>query len=453
MAENLDQSIACSTMKTSNVNSSRSSVPLIQLTVLVVLLIQLSVVSEYLSIRGSGGPQNAQRALDDVRVQNLISTTDVTMDDLVWHSPRPRSPRHLGWEDTFMTNWKKEHYDPSQRLRCVLDDKKSPYKDNRVCQIPGYVPARLSLSPKSQAIPRTIFISWITRKLGRSMFTSIKTILLHNPEYELIFFTDEDVDRFLCANFPELSPYFFGLKSGAARIDVWRMLTIERYGGVYLDVDMSALEHLPIGRQDSVVSGLMCWSHVVPQIKGGLEHWALAFRPHHPLIQTTIQIITENLRDPSNTHVAGQSESKVEDSFIIRLTGPVPYQRALHQLLRKSHCRIKDDSYCPALRDPHKYCNFSVFHSLFGNIVLTSLDLNQTITPKLLSSKDELFLPGYTMYNDEDVVQYEPPLLDSNERIRNEVCSEAALDKRALQYEQQWLKGIKQKRQPQQNAK
>jgi hypothetical protein len=436
-------------MKTSNVISRRSVVRLIPLTVLFVLLIHLTVVSVYLV----GRSQATKRALNhDVNVQNHLSTPNVIMDDLVWHSPRPRSPRQLGWEDTFITNWKKEHYDLSQRLRCGLDED-SPYKDDRVCYIPGYVPARLSLSPMSQQIPRTIFMSWMTRKLGRSMFTSIKTILLHNPDYELIFFTDEDVDRFLCANFPELSPYFFGLKSGAARTDVWRMLVIERYGGVYLDVDMSALSHLPIGRHDSVVSGLMCWSHVFPRVGGGLEHWALAFRPHHPLIQATIQIIIDNLRDPNNTHVVGQSESEVEDSYIVRLTGPAPYQTALHQLLRQSQCRIEDASYCTALRHPQKYCNFSTFHSLFGNFVLTSLDLNQTITPKLLSNKNELFLPGYTMYNDENVVQYEPPFLDSKATIRNDVCSKATLDKRALEYNQQWLAAIKQKRQPQQNAR
>ena len=364
------------------------------------------------------------------------------VDDLLWIVPRPREPRHLGWEDDFMKRWKKEQYDPSQRLYCVNEGENSPYRHPLVCHIPGYVPARMPLSPQSQDIPRVIFLSWVTRQLGRSIFTSILSVIHHNPEYEIIFFTDDDVDRIICEIFPDMAPYLSGLQVGAARIDVWRMLMIERYGGVYIDMDLSSVGHLPIGSRDSVVTGVGCWGHLPTQRNGVLEHWSLAFTPHHQLIKTTLEYIRDNLRHPNNTHMIGENATKAMGSFVMRLTGPVPYQRALHQLLDESSCRLVGKSFCPAIRNPKLYCDYPKFQSLFGNTKILTIDFNITFTQKLLDNNDERYFLGHAHYDRVKVVYTFP----HNESHAHDFCSNESRAIRRANVDKMWHDRIKAKK-------
>jgi hypothetical protein len=268
------------------------------------------------------------------------------------------------------------------------------------------------------------------------MFTSIMTILHHNPEYELIFFTDDDIDRYVCQNYPNMAPHFSMLRAGASRVDVWRMMVIKQYGGVYLDVDMSSIGHFPIRDHDAAVSGVGCWSHL-PGHGGLLEHWALAFQPNHPLIRTTLEILEDNLRHPTNPEVDSINATTAEGSHTIRFTGPGPYQRALHRLLRQAECQVVDDNFCSALRDPRSHCNFTAFHALFGNIVITEhLDLNNTIIPKIFYNEHEWGVLETKHYDDVKMRPFE--------RAQSNFCLEEGLDTRKAARMGVWEKKVKQ---------
>ena len=80
----------------------------------------------------------------------------------------------------------------------------------------SYVPARLVRTETGgthqQRIPKVIFTSWITRKLGRTFYTQILSLMHQNPEYELVFVNDDDIDRFVCGVYPELARNFSQLR-------------------------------------------------------------------------------------------------------------------------------------------------------------------------------------------------------------------------------------------------
>jgi hypothetical protein len=266
------------------------------------------------------------------------------------------------------------------------------------------------------------------------------TLLHHNPEYELVFFNDSDMDRFVC-NFPEFAPYFFAIHAGAARADVWRMLVMHTYGGVYLDCDESAVGHLPIQQNDSVVASLGWWGHLPTRHGGVFEHWSMAFEPKHRLIKVTLDILLDNLRNPTNFHVESENATLGESSYIIRLTGPSPYQRALHYLLRESDCKLDINavpfpSYVAALQDPNTRCNHSKFVENFGNAnVLPDLDLNNTVVMKLIfneNSQEEKVL-NHIHYN--SVPKYQKP--PSNVTFLD-VCSNESMNARDAKHEQMW---------------
>merc|ERR550537_1169192 len=97
---------------------------------------------------------------------------------------------------------KRQHYDPKETFHCSKACDDSPYEFCETCYVPAYTPAR-SVASNKQRIPRVIFQTWKTRKLGVSGLTRIRSLIDMNPEYEYILFTDEDMDKFACENFPK----------------------------------------------------------------------------------------------------------------------------------------------------------------------------------------------------------------------------------------------------------
>ena len=106
---------------------------------------------------------------------------------------------------------------------------------------------------------------------------------------------------------------------------------------VYVDSDVSSLaKKFPIDVHDSEVSGIACWSHLQSQTGGALEHWAIAFMPHHPNITeagvSVSRLVVYNLQHPEFLLRNDTKEAEAEDPWTMRLTGPAMYQYTLHRL-------------------------------------------------------------------------------------------------------------------------
>ncbi|KAL3810658.1 hypothetical protein ACHAXA_001047 [Cyclostephanos tholiformis] len=358
-------------------------------------------------------------------------------DGLNWITAKPNKVRRMGYEDAWLMQWKYRHYRPNLGPRCVHTKDYSPFQDDLMCTIPGYVPARLFVTPpevrsRNESLPphpdgsisRVIFVSWLDRRLGKAMFTSLMTLIHHNPEYEFIFFDDEDVDRFFCETAREewAIPILSRINAGAMRADVWRLLIMQRYGGVYVDSDISALGRLPIAPGDTAVSGVGCWGHIptgVPgsndTLRGVLEHWAMAFMPNHPFINAAVSAMKNNLLHPDYLLRSDTPEAASEGSVTMRLTGPAMYQRALHDVLIRSKCEYVDSSFCDALWAPEDHCDdMQTFRAYFpgGERFFKRVNLNDTVTHKV-------FIDATVWDGEEAVLRKTWDYDDSSLRITN----------------------------------
>lgn len=215
----------------------------------------------------------------------------------------------------------------------------------------------------------------------------------HNPFYEYILFDDNDVDDFVCENFPEnVSSAFSKIVAGASKIDFWRVMVMMLYGGVYMDADLMALRPLPILPQNDIVSGKGCWSTSPEQLPPGvLEHWSMAISAHHSLPRETFRFIMHHLTDPKRT-----------DKDVIRTTGPGPYQFALHSLLKKAKCPGLCSAHFPA------QCDQELFRTYIGNLSLfPGLNFNDTYSNKLFDTSEykegTFFFKHYDDYTQLDV--------------------------------------------------
>ncbi|KAL7524618.1 hypothetical protein ACHAWF_002568 [Thalassiosira exigua] len=295
-------------------------------------------------------------------------------DGLVWTTPKPGIARQIGWEDYWMMEWKRQQYSPNQKMGCrVTSD--TLYAGRRVCFVPAYVPARLFVPEADSArpkIPRVIFVTLKKRRISPTTYASLLSVLHHNPECELVLFDDDAVDRFVCSLEGDFSQkqkvvkvVFSKLRAGAMRADVWQLLILQRYGGVALDSDVSAIAKLPLKRGDTAVSSVGGQSHLPGGTGELLEHRAMAFAPGHPFINEVVRIVKVNLIDPTYLLRNDTPEAEAEGSAIMRLTGPAMYQKVLHDALMRAQCQKVKNSYVVALLEPEQHCDWRNFEIHF----------------------------------------------------------------------------------------
>lgn len=112
----------------------------------------------------------------------------------------------------------------------------------------GWIPnAAHYFSPSTNAsaishqgkIPRLIFQSWKTNELGPSLCRLVLKWSEMNPDYDYLLFDDASVDKFVMAEYgKEIFGSYACVAVGAAKCDVWRLLVVYLFGGVYFDADV-----------------------------------------------------------------------------------------------------------------------------------------------------------------------------------------------------------------------
>src|SRR5437660_2105051 len=88
------------------------------------------------------------------------------------------------------------------------------------------------------SIPKRIIQTSRSRELQPLEKAAALNIKLLHPDWEYIFFTDEDVGRFIDTEFPEHRATFDRFDDSIQRVDFFRYLAIFRLGGFYFDLDV-----------------------------------------------------------------------------------------------------------------------------------------------------------------------------------------------------------------------
>jgi hypothetical protein len=164
----------------------------------------------------------------------------------------------------------------------------------------------------SQKIPRLIHVSWKSRCLSPDMVDMAQRWKDQFPSYSFFFHGDEAVDRLLQQDWPEFPQLAKIMNTcvkfgGAIKIDIWRVLVLYKYGGIYSDLDSGPgvkLTEDAIQSNDSAFFLSDAWNRP--------SQWLHAMEPKHPIAYfTMLEILTRVLA--------------LEDISIIKpvfLTGP-----------------------------------------------------------------------------------------------------------------------------------
>ena len=153
------------------------------------------------------------------------------------------------------------------------------------------------LSRQDRIIPKII---WRTSKYPlRTAPTEIREILrlaaVMNPDYIQIYMDDEEIESFIASEYPQYLRQFKSLIPGAYKADLFRLLVLYKYGGVYNDIGHEYLvplnEIIEVG--DEFIAGTE--DNEMGSFQHALHNSMIATFPRNPLIQTMIDTVMEDV--------------------------------------------------------------------------------------------------------------------------------------------------------------
>lgn len=90
----------------------------------------------------------------------------------------------------------------------------------------------------NKVIPKLVFRTgpFKLNKLPSIIQTHLDGIIKNNPQYTQVYFDDDDCRDFIKEFFPQYLPEYDILIPTAFKADLWRLLVIYKYGGIYNDL-------------------------------------------------------------------------------------------------------------------------------------------------------------------------------------------------------------------------
>ncbi|SMN15302.1 Mannosyltransferase OCH1 and related enzymes [uncultured Candidatus Thioglobus sp.] len=142
--------------------------------------------------------------------------------------------------------------------------------------------------------------------------------------YDYHYVSTEDRLTFIKENTDENTIQAYErLNDGAAQADLWRLLTLKHFGGIYMDIDAHLIFPL-----SGIIKNKDKELFILKGTDNDHTNYFIATEKNHPILSNAIDIILENI-----------NSGKVIGVFL--LTGPVPFSNAIAQ----SKQSINDKSY------------------------------------------------------------------------------------------------------------
>ncbi len=133
------------------------------------------------------------------------------------------------------------------------------------------------------------------RKAPTEVTNTLNKILYDNPEWVQIYFDDDDCESFVAYHYPQYKWHYDNLIPGAYKADLFRLLVIFKWGGVYNDIGHNYLAPIlsVIDDNDEFVSATEeTKSH---SFRHALHNSFIAAYPNHPLVHYMITEITRDI--------------------------------------------------------------------------------------------------------------------------------------------------------------
>lgn len=223
-------------------------------------------------------------------------------------------------------------------------------------------------------IPHRIIQTARSRDLSPLGKASAKNLQLLHPGWEYRFFDDEEIRRFVAAEFPQYQQAFDAFPRPIQRIDFFRYLAIFRLGGFYFDTDILLYQELtPLTQHEAVFpfEELTLNRHLrqAHDMDWEIGNYAFGTAPGDPFLHAVIENCVRALREPSwvAPMMKGVPSLFHREFNVLNTTGPGIVTRTLAEnpaLARKVHVLFPRDV-CDA-RSWHQFGDYGV-HLMDGS--------------------------------------------------------------------------------------
>jgi mannosyltransferase OCH1-like enzyme len=149
------------------------------------------------------------------------------------------------------------------------------------------------VEPTTAAIPARLFMTgpFPAGRLPRKFANNVATWKrLGPPGFTVHWFDDTAAEQWIAANFPQYLSEYQVLVPGAFKADLWRLLVLYKYGGLYSDAGVYPMQSLwPMFRDASLVivadgNPRNIWQGIIGAVA------------HHPIIFAMIEYVVANVR-------------------------------------------------------------------------------------------------------------------------------------------------------------
>jgi len=187
-------------------------------------------------------------------------------------------------------------------------------------------------SGNENLIPKILHVSFKSRCVGRdhAEFLSRWSNTLEN--YSIFFYDDESVDNLINQDWPEFPGLHEAMKcvqyKGAMTVDIWRVLILYKYGGIYTDIDNSPTQKFDESLIPDDVSAFFFTDSA-----NRPSQWFMAMEPKHPLMYLCMKYIINNLLNMDS----------ISGPRTVYVTGPGAVRSAYDTFFHMSH--DEDDVY------------------------------------------------------------------------------------------------------------
>lgn len=151
-------------------------------------------------------------------------------------------------------------------------------------------------------IPARIIQTAPTRNLSPAARAVATSLRLHHPDWEHLFFDDQDIAGFVASEYPEYRATFQEFPHPVQRADFFRYLAIHRLGGFYLDLDVileAPLGDLRSHRAVFPFEEISLNRHLreAHGIDWEIGNYAFGATPGHPFLEAVIRDCVRATRD------------------------------------------------------------------------------------------------------------------------------------------------------------
>ena len=179
-----------------------------------------------------------------------------------------------------------------------------------------------------QAIPRIVHQTHKHKfeELPSGLSKAVQSWIDTNPEYEHRYYSDKEMsdimsdvtDTKVQSAYNKLQTLF--PEKGALKADLFRLVIVQQYGGVYVDADTMAKTPLCkiINEDDEFVSGI--------GMRKDLHQWIIIASPNHPFINIALEGTVDNILN---------TEPPKNNRKLEYWTGPPIYNKTIEDYCKK----------------------------------------------------------------------------------------------------------------------